>query len=206
MTGLSRNLGRPRQQNQAISTKEKILITATKLFVEEGYKNAAMDEVALRCNITKATVYYYFKTKAALFTAAIVALMKRIRLTSVNILSTEVPFRERLEKLIIAFSYATVNIDVNNFIREAAPSLTAEQYKSILNTEEEMHHAIEQCFVREVELGNLPPKDTKFMTHLFLALLNLSKYQDQNGEGFFATVEENAKELLNFYWRGLQID
>ncbi|GEK32807.1 TetR/AcrR family transcriptional regulator [Kurthia sibirica] len=206
MSEQAKNLGRPRLQQQDIPTKEKILLTATKLFVEEGYKGASMDEVALRCNVTKATVYYYYKTKADLFTAAIDTLMMRIRTSSVKILSSELPFRERLVQLIIAFSYATVDIDVNNFIREAAPSLSAEQYDKITNTEDDMHAAIEQCFILAVEEGTLPQKNTKYMTHLFLSLLNLSKYKDKNGDSFFPTVEENACHLVDFYWNGLQIE
>lgn len=131
MVNSKRNLGRPRQQEQTVPTKVRILSTAVSLFVEQGYKNVAMDDVALRCNVTKATVYYYYATKAELFTASFEALMTRIRLRSVEMLSTEEPFEKRLEALVTSFTYATVNVDVDNFIKEAMPSLSIDQLLKI---------------------------------------------------------------------------
>lgn len=204
MTNSPRNLGRPRQQEQAIPTNERILLVATKLFVEHGYNKVSMDEVALRCNVTKATIYYYFKTKADLFTAAIVALMTRVRNNSINILNDDRPFRERLEQLVITFTYATFNFDVNNFIRESSTSLSAEQQINVHQAIQSVYDSIELCFKKAIEEGLLPQKNTQFMTHLFLTLLDLSKFKNAEGSGFFPTPEETAKEIINFYWNGLQ--
>lgn len=204
MSGSPRNLGRPRLQEQTIPTKVRILKTATTLFVEQGYKNASMDEVALRTNVTKATVYYYYKTKAELFTAAIVALMAVIRKSSVNILSTEEPFEKRLHNLVTVFSHATLNVDVNNFIKEATPSLSHEQLQEIQYSEEKMHDALEVCFAKEMKKGLLPANNTKFITHIFLSILNMTKYRDSNGQGFFTTPEQTTKEIIQFFWKGIQ--
>lgn len=203
MTGSPRNLGRPRLQEQAVPTKIKILRTASSLFVKQGYKNVSMDELALTCNITKATVYYYYKTKSELFTAAIVQIMAIVRKNSVAILSTEEPFEKRLYNLVTVFSKATVDVDVNNFIKEATPSLTEDELITIQNSEQEMHNAIEECFEKEVQLGVLPNKNVKFMTHIFLTLLNMSKYRDANGDGFFPTPEETTQEIISFFWEGI---
>lgn len=203
MSGSPRNLGRPRLQEQAVPTKIRILRTASNLFMKQGYKNVSMDGVALACNVTKATVYYYYKTKSELFTAAIVQIMTIVRNNSVAILSTDEPFEVRLHTLVTVFSKATVDVDVNNFIKEASPSLTAEELLTIQSSEEEMHHAVEACFQREVDLGVLPNKDVKFMTHVFLALLNISKYRDANGVGFFPTPEQTTKEIIDFFWSGI---
>lgn len=199
-----RNLGRPRQQEHAVPTKVRVLSTAVSLFVEQGYKNVAMDDVALRCNVTKATVYYYYSTKAELFTAAFEALMSRIRNSSMEILSTEEPFEKRLENLVTIFTYATVNIDVENFIKEATPSLSVDQLLKIEDCKNTMYDGIETCFIREAENGILPKEHTKFFTHTFLALLTMSKQRDREGKGFFETPEETAKQVVRFFWAGVQ--
>lgn len=204
MSGSPRNLGRPRLQEQTIPTKIRILQKATKLFVEQGYKNASMDEVALRTNVTKATVYYYYKTKAELFTAAVVGLMKIIRENSVAILSTEETFEQRLHNLVTVFSHATINVDINNFIKEATPSLSEEQLQIIQSSEDEMHDAVEACFAREMEKGVLPKNNTKFITHIFLSLLNMTKYRDANGQSFFPTPEQTTEKIIQFFWKGIQ--
>lgn len=46
--------------------KENILLAATKLFYEQGYKNTYMEEIADVCEITKPLITYYFKTKSNL--------------------------------------------------------------------------------------------------------------------------------------------
>lgn len=204
MSGSPRNLGRPRLQEQTIPTNVRILQIATQAFVQHGYKNVSMDEVAKSCNVTKATIYYYYKTKAELFTAAVNALMKRIRKHSVDILSTEESFDQRLRTLITVFARATVNLDIYNFIKDATPSLSAEQLHSIHQSENDMHDAIEDCFIKEMNKGWCPNGNSKFITHIFLSLLTMSKYRDENGQGFFSTHEQTVDEIMHFFLNGIQ--
>jgi len=75
---IPRVLGRPRHDENAKPTKDLVLETATKLFIKEGYKNISMDDVAKACNVTKATIYYYYPTKGELYTSALIAMMDRI--------------------------------------------------------------------------------------------------------------------------------
>jgi AcrR family transcriptional regulator len=43
--------------------REAIILTAARLFNEKGFHNTSLDEVADRLNITRPTLYYYFKNK-----------------------------------------------------------------------------------------------------------------------------------------------
>ena len=47
-------------------TKNKILISAKELFNDYGYKKVSMDEIAANANVTKKTVYTYYKDKETL--------------------------------------------------------------------------------------------------------------------------------------------
>ncbi|MFB4315087.1 TetR family transcriptional regulator [Actinomadura sp. 21ATH] len=47
-------------------TRARILETALDLFSERGYQDSSMQEIALRLEITKATVFYHFPSKALL--------------------------------------------------------------------------------------------------------------------------------------------
>ena len=52
------------------STKEKrtkILEVATKLFIEQGYKNTSLDQIVAICGGSKQTLYRYFSNKEGLF-------------------------------------------------------------------------------------------------------------------------------------------
>ncbi len=46
---------------------ERILEEGWHLFQQRGYRGATIDELCLRCQLSKPTVYYYFKDKENLF-------------------------------------------------------------------------------------------------------------------------------------------
>jgi AcrR family transcriptional regulator len=48
------------------STKKRILKTASSLIAQKGYLGVSMNEIAQNANISKATLYYYFKSKEEL--------------------------------------------------------------------------------------------------------------------------------------------
>lgn len=47
--------------------KSIVIDTARKLFSEYGYKRVSMDEIARESNVTKKTIYTYFKDKESMF-------------------------------------------------------------------------------------------------------------------------------------------
>lgn len=63
MTALSR-----REQNK-IERERRILAAALKVFSETGYSGANMDAVAIEAGLSKPTLYQYFQSKEALFSA-----------------------------------------------------------------------------------------------------------------------------------------
>jgi AcrR family transcriptional regulator len=57
---------------QARQTRQRILDTAGRLFAEQGYEGTTLQQIADRMGVTKAAVYYYFHTKAEIFSAIVV--------------------------------------------------------------------------------------------------------------------------------------
>ncbi len=126
-----RTLGRPRQNKNTKSTKETILEVATRLFLTQNYQVVSMEEVAKVCGVTKATVYYYYSTKADLFTATMIEMMVRIRENMSQILSTNKTLEERLLDFAKVYLHATMDIDMKNFMKDAKLSLSEEQLKQL---------------------------------------------------------------------------
>ncbi|MCF6340160.1 MAG: TetR/AcrR family transcriptional regulator [Sulfurimonas sp.] len=50
-----------------MNKKEMILEVAEKLFANEGYTATSIDDIARKCDITKAAIYYHFKNKYELY-------------------------------------------------------------------------------------------------------------------------------------------
>jgi AcrR family transcriptional regulator len=67
---------RNREKNQRI---QSILDAAERVFFAKGYLKATMDEIALEAEVTKPTVYLYFKTKDDLFFTLMLPVINNIR-------------------------------------------------------------------------------------------------------------------------------
>lgn len=59
----------PRRQQNRIYRERRILEAALKVFSETGYSGATMDAVAIEAGLSKPTLYQYFESKEALFSA-----------------------------------------------------------------------------------------------------------------------------------------
>ena len=59
----------PRRQQNRIIRERRILDAALKVFSETGYSGATMDAVAIQAGLSKPTLYQYFESKEALFSA-----------------------------------------------------------------------------------------------------------------------------------------
>ncbi|OFD60793.1 TetR family transcriptional regulator [Bacillus mycoides] len=198
-----RPLGRPRQNKNTKSTKAIILEVATRLFLTQNYQVVSMDEVAKECGVTKATVYYYYSTKADLFTATMIQMMVRIRENMDQILSTNKTLEERLLDFATVYLHATMDIDMKNFMKDAKLSLSEEQLKELKNAVDNMYDVLEKALDNATALGEIPKGDPKFAAHAFVALLSIGNFKDENHNPTLANIDELAKQIVSFYWNGL---
>lgn len=67
---------RAREKNQRI---QSILEAAQRVFFSKGYLKSTMDEIAMEAEVTKPTVYLYFKAKDDLFFTLMLPLIEDIQ-------------------------------------------------------------------------------------------------------------------------------
>lgn len=60
------------------STRERILDVATALFVESGYTGAPLSAIAAQLDLTKAALYYHFKSKVEILVAIVAPLLGEV--------------------------------------------------------------------------------------------------------------------------------
>lgn len=58
-----------RRERKRRDTRDRLLAAALELFVERGYAETSMDDIAARCDVARGTVFNYFKRKEDLLTA-----------------------------------------------------------------------------------------------------------------------------------------
>lgn len=198
-----RPLGRPRQNKNTKATKELILEGATRLFLTQNYQVVSMDEVAKECGVTKATVYYYYSTKADLFTATMIQMMVRIRENMDQILSTNKSLVEKLLDFAKVYLHATMDIDMKNFMKDAKLSLSEEQLKELKNAEDKMYEVLEKVIYNAMHNEEIQKGNPKLAAHAFVALLSIGNYKDENHNPILVDIDDLAKQIVSFYWNGL---
>lgn len=194
-----RTLGRPKKEAHEKPTKEIILQVATDMFLGKSYSLISMDEVAQQCDVTKATVYYYYKTKADLFTDAMVQLMDRITESIVKILSTEKSLKEQLFTLAKVHLQATIDIDINTFMKEAKHSLSNEQEKQMKEAEAKMYRVLEEGLQKAMDKGKIPHRNAQLGAFIFISMLTAGK----GHENTFQSLDDLVTQIVNFFWDGL---
>jgi TetR/AcrR family transcriptional regulator, regulator of autoinduction and epiphytic fitness len=199
----NKSLGRPRAGEQKKPTNELILQTATALFLKSGFQDVSVDDVAKECNVTKATVYYYYDSKAALFTEAMVQMMVRIRGYMEAILLANESLRTRLHRVAENHLKATVDLDLDGFLRETKSALTKEQLKQMQEAEEGMFDVLEKAFIDAIKSGEIPNIHTKFAAHSYLSLVKVGNYRNPDQSAIFSSAEETTEKIIDFFWNGL---
>jgi AcrR family transcriptional regulator len=84
------------------SKKDTLLDVACQLFLERGYDDVSMQQIAESSGMTKAAPYYHFKNKDDLFIHVYVREMSRIHERVREHLEQSGPFRDRIEQALVA--------------------------------------------------------------------------------------------------------
>lgn len=82
------------------SKRQKILAAATSVFAEKGFHQAKMDEIALRAQVAKGTLYYNYTSKSQLFAATVTAGMDEIMDKISSEMESSLPFIEHFRMLV----------------------------------------------------------------------------------------------------------
>lgn len=77
MTVGPKKVGRPPDPGLFARRTEEILVTATAIFAEHGYRNTDVQKIADSLGVGKGTIYRYFDSKQALFFGAVDRGMRR---------------------------------------------------------------------------------------------------------------------------------
>ncbi|GGH76969.1 AcrR family transcriptional regulator [Pullulanibacillus pueri] len=196
-----RSPGRPPTTQKNTTTDQVIIHAAIRLFLNHGYQKVSVDDVAEACGVTKATVYYYFKTKAELFTESILQMMERIRRQIDSLLHSEKPLKDRLFDVAEAHLRATMDIDLDGFLRETKNNVSENQTHMMRQAEERMYQEIEVVIEEAVNNNEIRPVSPPFAAHAFIALLRMGNAPSM--QELFTAYEEMATNIINFYWRSL---
>jgi len=85
-------------------TRSKILEVAEREFATEGYAGAHLQKIAEQVGVRKTALYYYFDSKAALYTAVLEDMLETFDRALVQALEVSDAPEKRLERLVTGFN------------------------------------------------------------------------------------------------------
>ena len=120
------------------ATQERILQAATALFLEQGYEQTTVAQVAERAGVSRATVFWHFSDKAGLFREAFNRLVEPFR-RSIEQGFEETNPEKRLQELLTRYpSFIAAHRDaMEGFVRWAMEAVDFR--KTLLDTLLDMH-------------------------------------------------------------------
>lgn len=156
--------------------EEKIIEVAKALFIEKGYAETSMSEIAAKVGINRPGLHYYFRTKDKMFEAVFGDILLSIVPKIFDIISQKDMNIERRIKEMIDTYYALfidnpklpmfmmreINRDANLLIKTATQ----------LNTHEKFRHSLDSI-EQEMKEGKLKQVPIRFMFYNISSLLTI---------------------------------
>lgn len=198
-----RRPGRPRTSSEDVPTSNRILQTASQLFMEHGYDGVSMGQVADRCGVTKAVVYYYFSAKANLFTEAMVHMLANIRQRTLDILKRDEPLYDRLLFIMRTRLRIATPLDFNSILRSGKLELADSQIEQIRTAEAGLFDTVADAFREASERGQLREVDAILAARVYMALLMIGKTELEHSDEPI-NIDIRAQQLLEFMWMGVE--
>ena len=173
---------------------ERILQDGWDLFQQKGYRGVSVDEICLRCGITKPTLYYYFKDKENLFVEVLLRRLHGFR----EIIEQDGTLDQRLERIVIAMldsftaSYSHLVHDLEHVKRQENVARIRTAFA------DELYSPITALMQSAIDAGEVAG-DAKFLSHLFMGIVeNYISHANDFGDD----SKLLAHKLVAFFLKG----
>jgi AcrR family transcriptional regulator len=184
--------------------KKKIINVAGRLFYQNGYQGTTLDEIAKAGKINKATIYYYFNSKAILLFEIVCGVMHEVLELARPIENSSLTPEEKLKTLILQHVKWELSLKWPAIGLTERRNLPPKLLKEYLELRDE-YEAIFRKVMLERFGGNPSPGANMKLYSLFtLGLLNsFFHWYKPNGA---LSLEEVAEEAYRFIHRAISLE
>ena len=143
-----------------MNKKEIVINKARDLFTTYGYKKVSMDEIAKEANVTKKTIYTYFKDKDDLFSYFIQEELEKMKKMVEKKANSNLPFIEVVASNLYDMLMFRKNSLLISTISKEMKGSTPERSHSFLKIyDDEILKYLEDKIKLEIDLGNIKKCD-----------------------------------------------
>jgi AcrR family transcriptional regulator len=182
--------------------KEQIIKIATQLFANKGYHAVTLDEIAKRLKIQKASLYYYIKSKRALFEEISDTLVTETVANIDEIYKSNLNPIDKLRKFISNQIIANTNsTDLTTIFYDEASSIDKRFYSRYKQFKKKGEMDLQLILTEGVERGYFNIDDIKMTAFLILSACNwVYKWYKPNGR---LKPQEIASEYIKILECGI---
>ena len=183
-----------------MSKKEEIIKGARELFRIYGYKKVTMDEIAQKSNVTKKTIYSYFKDKDDLIKYFLNESIDNMKKNIEKIEKENKSYVERIEKIICKLlKHKKEDEIIKKFAEEEEniPLGTAKEYMEILDGS--ITKEIKRILEKGIELGEVKKCDTDLASFLIYKMYVALMFEWDKPLG----IKEVTENIMNILKSGI---
>lgn len=143
-----------------MNKKEIVIQTARELFTKYGYKKVSMDEIAKESNVTKKTIYTYFKDKESMFQYFVMEELENMKIELEKQKKKKQSFLEFVSKSLYYMLVYRKNSDlISSIIKEVQLEKESKANCFLKLYDDEILKFIEENIEKEIESGNIKKCD-----------------------------------------------
>lgn len=191
-------IAKKRSRNEV--KREKWIAECIAHFEETGIRNATMDDVALKLNISKATIYNHFKSKDEIVQTAVAMLLNKVRQYEEFLADQSLPFLKRYYKAMKFYAEQLISISpvLVKDVRELYPEMWeyVEMFRSQFGfvIAKYYEEGVSKGYFKDINIDVMVGTDRWFLD----ALLNTNYLKQHN-----LTLDEVCKEYFRLKFDGI---
>lgn len=181
------------------SAKMKILSAARKLFSENGYHGASVNDIVHQAGVNKSLLFYYFNSKENLYHQVFRQILDNLRKRFGHIDSSENDVEKRLEATMWAYiNHFAESRDVSKIFMRELLGLGPGSPSAVLEYIEEARKPLQDVINEGVRQGRFIDIDPLFTSSAIVGMLHIFYRAPVHPEGVFndETVFENTIKIL----------
>lgn len=196
--------------------KKLILEEAGRLFMQNGYFEVSIRDIAKACNMTNAAIYYHFEDKEALFFEVFDFFMDSLKNYFEEILQMELPAKEKIKKMLMVFLNFSMNAETSftrimHDMRILMKEKNGKEHGFMFSPPgKNVFDAMESCFLEAEQNGEIRKLEEPFKHSSLMMALNRGMVTNLIHESDYLSNHEISIEnlsdlVINIYWHGVEI-
>jgi AcrR family transcriptional regulator len=186
-------------------TYDKILQTARRLFVQQGYTATSMRQVAAETGIGKATIYHHFPDKQALVMALLKNSMARMN-EARELVRSETDPRQRIQvAATVSVSYLFESVDIIQIVRREIPHGRDQISAEFMNFFRDYMALLADAVRRGTEQGIFRPVDPTDAARVLMTMIQGTFSMAYLSGERPQAVEQLSAAILDVYFQGINV-